>query len=239
MSFLPYLAKSFTPLGIAGGKSNLSLWLDAQSSSYVTRDSSDLVSQWTDKSGNNNHFTSAGGDRPTWTQNQINGKPSVFFDGTQKLTGGSGLYGISASANTMCLVSRRATETGAYEVMYSGDNGTTARYYMAYPSTAGFLEFKNRNGAAGTVFDTLTATNPAKVIGYRSGTTQGIIVNGKTAVPNNNGTDYTATNVTIGSLSNDTVPFIGDLCELLIYNRLLTATEIDIIEKYFDNKWGL
>ena len=56
--------------------SNLELWLDASDSSTIT-ESSGLVSQWSDKSGNNNHATQS----TTASKPILNGD-SIKFDGT-------------------------------------------------------------------------------------------------------------------------------------------------------------
>ena len=53
--------------------SSLQLWLDAADSSTITH-TSNLVSQWNDKSGNGYHATAASGQEPTTGSSTINGK---------------------------------------------------------------------------------------------------------------------------------------------------------------------
>ena len=54
--------------------SNLALWLDASDTSSISSDTSNLVSQWNDKSGNNYHATAPSGAEPTTGSANINGK---------------------------------------------------------------------------------------------------------------------------------------------------------------------
>lgn len=58
----------------------LDLWLDASDAASITKDGSDLVSQWSDKSGNTNHATQATGSlQPEYSAADVNlnGNPSI------------------------------------------------------------------------------------------------------------------------------------------------------------------
>jgi len=61
----------------AGGRI---IWYDADAA-YVTKDGSNYVSQWDDKSGNGHHLTqSSGSYQPRWFSSQVNGYPSIYFN---------------------------------------------------------------------------------------------------------------------------------------------------------------
>ena len=71
-----------------------------------------------------------------------------------------------------------------------------------------------------------------------------ISVNGGSLVGNNTRTGgITASNATytlqIGSLGNNGVPLVGDYCELLIFDSLLSDTDRQKVEGYLAWKWGL
>ena len=74
-------ATAFDPLTLPG----LTLWLDSADSDTITKDGSDLVSQWDDKSGNSRNFTASGAVRPTWQSAQLNSNPGIYFGGGQHL----------------------------------------------------------------------------------------------------------------------------------------------------------
>ena len=61
---------------------SLSLWLDAEDTSTITLNGSN-VSQWSDKSGNNNHAVQAiAVSQPAYLSTGFNGKPAVSMDGS-------------------------------------------------------------------------------------------------------------------------------------------------------------
>lgn len=70
---------AWTPLSLG---STMKLWLDADDAATFTYSSGVVVSQWNDKSGNNNHAAQATvGRQPTRSTAQINGKAAVRFPG--------------------------------------------------------------------------------------------------------------------------------------------------------------
>ena len=73
-------AAAWTPANIT-----TALWLDAADASTVT-ESSGLISQVNDKSGNARNFTASSGARPTYTSGGLNSLPVFTFGGTQWLT---------------------------------------------------------------------------------------------------------------------------------------------------------
>ena len=75
--------------------SNVALWLDATDSSTITQ-TSNAVSQWNDKSGNNHHASQSTSDRqPLVNTNSIGGKTAILFDGSDSL-GASTRLGLKA-----------------------------------------------------------------------------------------------------------------------------------------------
>lgn len=77
------LAKEFTWNESVWNPSMIStaLWLDAADSSTITQ-SSNLVSQWNDKSGNGRNATASSTARPTYSATAFNSKPGLTFDGS-------------------------------------------------------------------------------------------------------------------------------------------------------------
>lgn len=69
-----------SPLDIPG----LVLYLRADTG--VTYDENDLVTEWQDQSGQNNHATADTGEEPLYLASGIGGQPALDFDGAQILT---------------------------------------------------------------------------------------------------------------------------------------------------------
>ena len=69
-------------LSIPGKFSELKFWLDASDVNSVTKDSSNQVSQWNDKSGNDSHAVkSTSTNQPILVADSQNGLSTLQFDG--------------------------------------------------------------------------------------------------------------------------------------------------------------
>ncbi len=90
----------FSPLDLAG----LGLWLDSSNSTSVTKDGSNLVSQWTDLSGNGHNFTGSGAAKPLCEANQLNGNPGIYFDGSNDFLTATGQIISAASASYIYVI---------------------------------------------------------------------------------------------------------------------------------------
>lgn len=70
----------FSPKSVWG----LFMWFDATDPDSIEKDSSNIISKWKDKSGNNNHFDIVEWD-PSYGDYKINWQKTVYFDGTDSL----------------------------------------------------------------------------------------------------------------------------------------------------------
>ena len=75
------LRKTFSPTTLP----TLKLWLDATDIASITH-SSNAVSQWNDKSGNNYHATASSGQEPTTNSSSINGKNALTLGSGKKIS---------------------------------------------------------------------------------------------------------------------------------------------------------
>jgi hypothetical protein len=76
------------------------LWLDAADASTITQ-SSNLVSQWNDKSGNGRNATQASSTlRPLYSASRINGKPAIYSDGIDDLM----VFGSAVCPNNFTII---------------------------------------------------------------------------------------------------------------------------------------
>jgi hypothetical protein len=84
--------------------SSLALWLDADDASTITLHGSN-VSQWSDKSGNNRHFSQAtAANQPAYLATGFNNKPTLQTDGGDSLALGVSDLGRNVSGLTCALV---------------------------------------------------------------------------------------------------------------------------------------
>ena len=212
------------------------LFLDNDPTS-MTLSGSNKVSQWSDKSGNNNHFTQGtGANQPTFVANGINGQNGVkwnngfneFLDCTFGTTYNQ-IYDIIAVWNI------DASSTQLYPFVYDSagvgtrvqlfwwtDNvraGTTSAQ-IAYAKTRPFNLIANHvsfNGASTTVYE----NNVLKST-----------INGGTGALTSLRLGHANTIDTLSRLS-------GYICEVLIYSRQLTSGERSTLQTYLATKYGL
>ena len=244
----------FTPLAISG----LGVWLDASNTASVSV-SDGAVSEWADLSGNNRHFAqSSSSARPLYVENALNGLPVVRADGTNHwlLNSGSGL---NANACTIFAVTRQLqwiTDTSKPANLFHTDlpvsgfttlgirveqynNGEDAR--IGDNDSAQPLNF----GAAATQVKTL---NVPRLMSYEFDSTtrffraqrNALLVTGVTVDSANNPTSFGERFALFSGFQDTSVRRANaEIAEFLVYTRVLTATERELVEGYLAWKWGL
>lgn len=229
------ITAEFLPTQIAG----LTFWLDSVDLTHITKDGSNNITAWLDRSGNGNNATDSSA-APVWTANQINGLPAVYFNGSAEMGLPAGLFGIPNGASTLFVVARRSTDSGNFETILSLSDATAADYFMIYGTTAGTVLFKSRDGAGGAVTATTTTTNTNILMGRRSGTTQALAVNGGTEVTNTSAVDSASIDSgDIGASHSNNLRLTGYVGEYLLYNSSLSAANITKVLRYLSRKWGV
>lgn len=71
--------------GGPSGVANCWAWFDAKTSSTITKDGSNYITQWDDRTGNGCTLTASGTNGPTYSTNDLNGSPGVVFSSTKGL----------------------------------------------------------------------------------------------------------------------------------------------------------
>jgi hypothetical protein len=214
-------ALPFTPASIPG----LQLWLDSSDASTITQ-SSGSVSQWNDKSGNNNNAVQATGSlQPTYPGTSFNGLSTVSFNG-------NGYLGITPITLTNCTV-----------FIVAGSTDSSGNPFLA-SLLDGNVYIGNYSGSFYFSFDEgpsvpFTATASARNFWGLSN----VALNTSTA---NVGTSATAS---YGSSLSGSISDIGGrrayvdfvtakMGEVLIYDTALTSTQITQVLTYLSGKWG-
>jgi hypothetical protein len=230
------VTKAFVPTDI----SSMALWLDAADTSSITA-SGGAVSQWSDKSGNGRHATQGtAGNRPTTGTRTLNSRNVLDFVRTSQhlLELPSGMYGVSAGANTVIIVAA-ADDTTNNQRFYNGSNAGTTNVTARYGSTTTF-SVQNRTAVAFTNI-TITRNTSAHALGYRrSGTAITPFYDGADGTPGSNAQDCTLTSLGIGRDSANTTDSLdGIVAEVLVYAKSLSNAELNKIGSYLASKWGI
>lgn len=196
----------------------------------------------TDQSGNSKNLTNSGGTGPKWRNaaNGINGLPALQFNGTTEfLTFASN---VTPTANFTYLMVAKPTRTGTYgfenraQGLIVGGTGIS----IGMVTTNGYVVCRNASGTVLDFYGNATMTNQS-VVTVTVGTGGGKLRVNKTQVANN----ASATSFGLSSPATEYVGrdpgtyFQGYICELLIYNSILSTNDLNAVEGYLASKWGV
>ena len=246
--------------------SGLDVWLDGSDATTLFQDvagttpvtaTGNPVALWKDKSGNGNHATAWAGPNsaPTYTASALGGKSALTFNGSQGLSNGTYAWptGVevlavvsakiwsSANGYRFILSSMPATYNAGIALTGGANDGWNGNEVLAYgnnwdstptPSTP------RVNAPYGTLSDGQAAILDVSLLSY----VVQIALNGKALKP------------TFQSINNEVFPkngynvagkedrdqaWQGNIAELLIFNRKLTAGEANDVGFYLQEKYGI
>ena len=183
---------------------------------------------WTDLSGNGNNGTLTNG--PTFNASNMG---SIVFDGTNDYIYRSSLNNFNSSTYTILLWGKFVSVSSS-GVLFSlgrssGDADTEAQLYynnsrLVYWDFAGSIAF-NFIQSSGTL-----STNVYQYLGFTKNSTNGTFyINGYSSGTGTAAFDanISTNDFTIGANIRDSINYInGNISQFLIYNRVLTASEV-------------
>jgi hypothetical protein len=237
----------FTPLDLSPA-----LWLDAADLSTISASGSPLrVSQWNDKSGNGYHLTQASSTpQPVSGASTVNGLNAIDFTSGRRLVrqnvpvlqdvAGATSYVVvrgtfSANFSTLCTITAnntastsRAALFGHAGTMRAGGRRLDANSFQSVDSGA---VVNNTAYQVGGLYDYANADLKVRVNGTSTTRSGGFQTAGNTS--------NTDSRVMVGANDNGNEPYAGSICEVVVFSRVLTAAELDLLESYFSSKWGL
>lgn len=243
----------FSPSNI----SNLDLWLDSADSSTITKDVSDLVSQWDDKSGTGKNATATTTQRPTDTGGGLD------FDGTNNymqsgattdwafLHDGAGSTIFIACETDLANPDNQQTMIATFSVGgnpgiifhlddRSGSGANDNYRMLCYNAGGAILAQYAGNGTAPQQTNNILSQR----FGVEGGATNdSFLYNGTSQ---NSAVDVSNTPLAtdpifplfIGSQPNTLNKFDGLIKEVIIYKRKLTIDEHTQVVSYLSNKWS-
>ena len=209
---------------------SLKLWLDASDSGSITH-SSNAVSQWNDKSGNNNHATqSSTGDKPTYSNTGMSGKAGLDFD-NDKLS----IPAIDMEGKTLLAVIQPDTSTVQQILSHSSINvqlRLSASNQLQYAASSPL--YTNGTASTGTI-----ANNQISIVSFTLDDTLGFSINGTFQDSGvNKGSSGSSIFNQIGTNGASAERFNGKMGEVLIISSV-SSSEREKIEGYLAHKWGL
>lgn len=216
---------------------NCIVWLDNQETDFI-KSGSQRVSQWTDKSGLNNHYTQGTGSlQPLFVANGINGQNGVYFSNSadnylERNLGTS--YPQPFTIITVWNVDN--TSTGVNPIAYDNMPSVGLRVVLYWAS--------NQIAVAGSTFvNAYAKTRPFSLIQnmveyngantrvYENGTLKNTVSAGTSAL-----SSFRLGHANVVGANNR---LAGYVCEKIVYSRTLTSGEMSQLNTYLNNKYGL
>jgi hypothetical protein len=218
-------------------KDRLNLWLDAADDATFSYSSGTTVSQWRDKSGQNNHAPVIGGSPVRSVA--INSRKTVSFTST---TSFRCLTGNFTSTATHFLVCRATTSSGTYQRVYNGGAdayiflGGLSNNIATFWGTGSSWIDVNANSPSTTI---LNALRIISVINNGSTGTPYYDGNVMSAKTTTNSGAYTGYELNSYSGGNTSQSLVGEVCEIIVFNKQLSTTELKQVHTYLGQKWGI
>ncbi len=229
----------WTPAEIA-----TALWLDASDSGTITLDGSDLVEQWDDKSGNDNHVTQSNASyKPAVLTDELNGLD--VLDLVNDYLQGTAID--EPAISIFCVGQADQAGSGSYcSVFFCQGNA------LNFTSSQG-IRFDNYSGnrRLGTNAGFLSSSGSSTAWHVRGGIKEAgarsLWVDGTSIASDSQAGDITtsASTFTIGRFQNnssggvDSSSMDGKVAELIVIPEAVDATTRQLIEGYLAHKWGL
>ena len=213
--------------------SDLTCLYHAKDTSSITVNGSNVITQWNDLSGNNNHLTDVLGSPLSGTRTH-NGHNVVDLDGSSALRLPSV---ITLTAPWTIVTTAELDVIGSFRhLMGVQTNGTWTGLgvNLNNPPVMNFFhnELNNGNGphttAAGEFFRLIAVSNNTDSHYYKNGVDGGTFTSGNA--------DYNA--VTIGGMSGTGSRWDGKGCTFAIYDKALTSTEATDLDDWMAAEWA-
>ena len=218
---------------------DLYLWYDASDLSTITKDGSNQVSQWNDKSGGGRHLTASGtgtDGMPLWVSAGQNGNNEIDFVNSKKMSK-SGIE--LESTRTTFIVCKAGDNSGTDKspLGFTDGGSYSADFYCPRIYTGGNQFYFNEIGTSEFTETGIINTWRQWTSLCKSGGSALRMGGVEKATNTTTGTDTPdAMNVGNNHLLNS--DFNRPIGEIIIYNRELTTSEIESVEAYLKAKWG-
>ena len=207
-------------------------WWDASVTSSLVLNGG-FVEQWNPLAGSRPLTQSISNDRPGI--GVINGRASVLFDGSN-----DHLNNTTLGSQTKTIVAVIAANSGGTQgILGEGDSSNTANRKFIHAS-GGFVSFSRQSTAVGSIAIKSTAAPQIVLASYE--TSEALRVDGATSGGTPSALISTTTGFVIGARFFSGVAstfYNGHVCEVATFSRVLSATEITLLERHLARKWGI
>ncbi len=215
-------------------QTNLEAWFESDFG--ITKDGSDYVSQWDDKTSNGNDLSMATGSyQPLWIDSEINGEPGISFDGTDDELATATFTSFSPA--TVYLVVKQDSWTDQDAIF----DGATQNQQLIYqtPSSSKFRLYAS--GAGPISGDLGTSSYEIIVARFDSSSNALVQINDGTPVTGNVPSPA-MTGIVLGNkgTGGSQTAYAGDVrfAAVLVYSEAHDSSEISDTLDYLNGKYA-
>lgn len=236
-----------SPLSLPG----LALWLDATDAASITKDGSNKLSQWSDKSGNGRNFVQATGAlQPTYNATGLNSLPAMVFSSSviapasaMSVTLGSTYWVLSPNSSISAATSPAQIilrANGTSFISLGVTSGSLTNEILTY-NTQASGHFSSYTSGAASISNTghvLTLTPNAT----SGATAAAIYLDGGSNLTSqvvNSYSQQTAVQFIGANNATPDNPFTGAISEILMFTTIHTAGDRVQVERYLGSKYGI
>jgi hypothetical protein len=236
-------------------KNGLLVWLDAADDSTFSYSSGTEVSQWRDKSGNNFHANQATTANQPSRNTVVNSRKSVNFTSANgdRLRVNSGM--VFTNSVTAIVFIKPGSQNYAYANILDQDHGMDGAngWVIQRNNDASAWLSWVANAAGDTWFNPnqiLYVDNTPQIVTLRKGSsTVTLYSNGTSstdvAIADQQIRQVGYLGLNLGSwragneIHGSSRHYNGEICEVVVYNRALSLTELKQVHTYLGQKWGI
>jgi hypothetical protein len=227
--------------------SGMAVWYDANDAGTFTYSSSNIISQWGDKSGNSRNATQATvASQPTRVTGVINGLPVVRFDGSNDSMSFTNILNGDTSFTLFWVLRPRNVSSGTYQPSFSSqttspDMDDGALHFINPTGYGASYPFVTKSWSSYDNTNTYVANTSYLMEFIADGSVFKVFRNGTQESTNKNvGSAPAYTNTNIAKQNNPAGRFGAfDFGEILIYTTALSGADVTTNRNYLNSKWGL
>ena len=249
------MAQSLTRSSPVSGIKDLLLWYEtSMDNSFIASEIADSVttkniSTWRNISSQTTSAPDATASallRPVYNASMINGLPSLTFDGSSDylvVNGISDQFSGSNKPATIFMVAKMASTASRTFFCFCSNSLLAPRMQLSSAGT--YLTTSRDDANTNKQYTGSISVNvdQFQIISYKSDTNVSLKVNGAFAINAQDANVGTRTfeNFTIGAANSTSVSarFLGEMAEFILFSRALTTEEIQAVEKYLSQKYGI
>ena len=216
----------FSPSDIAG----LAAWYDPSNAGSISQ-TAGSVDQINDLSGNARHLLATTTQRPTTgTHTSTRGKNVLAFNGSSNYMQTNGTFSLNQPNTVFVVAKALATTDGSTiftgKLAFSGEN-------LLRISTTKFAIYAGLEVFGGTTVNSSQNIHTCLF----NGSSSSYLLNGVSDGVGDAFINFLSPGITIGARTGGTANWNGDIGEVIVYNALLTAGQINQVGNYLSAKW--